>query len=90
MSPPFNPSPYLSPLCMPSTNDTRTIHVRGMEIEAEHIKDRPGGRKWRVGVSGQGTVTEIVTAWDADGLVVPAEEPEWLSDALRQLAGAPA
>jgi hypothetical protein len=86
---------------MPSTNDTRTIHVRGMAIEAAHIEDRPGGgatldiehpdgRKWRVGVSGQGTVTEIVTAWEADGQVVPAEEPEWLDDALRQLAGAPA
>jgi hypothetical protein len=86
---------------MSSTNDTRTVHVRGMEIETEHIEDRPGGgatldiehpdgRKWRVGVSEQGTVTEIVTAWDADGQVVAAEEPDWLSDALRQLAGAPA
>ena len=86
---------------MPSTNDTRTVHVRGMEIEAEHIEDRPGGgatlnikhpdgRTWRVGVSGQGTVTEIVTAWEADGQVVPAEKPEWLDDALRRLAGAPA
>jgi len=86
---------------MPSTNDTRTIRVRGIEIEAEHIEDRPGGgatldiehpdgRKWRVGVSEQGNIKEIVTAWDAAGQVVPAEEPEWLDDALRQLAGAPA
>jgi len=35
-------------------------------------------------------LTEIVTAWDSEGQVVPAEEPDWLSDALRQLAGAPA
>jgi hypothetical protein len=82
-------------------NDTRTVHVRGTEIEAKHIEDRPGGgatldiehpdgRRWRVQVTAQGEVTTIVTAWDSDGQVVPAEEPDWLSDALRQLAGAPA
>jgi hypothetical protein len=86
---------------MPSTNYTRTVHVRGMEIEAAHIEDRPGGgatldiehpdgRKWRVGVSEQGKVKEIVTAWDSAGNVAPLEEPDWLDDALRQLAGVPA
>jgi len=28
-------------LCMPSTNDTRTVHVRDMATEAAHIEDRP-------------------------------------------------
>ena len=82
-------------------NPTRTVHVRGMEIEAEHVEDRPGGgatlniehpdgRRWRVAVTSQGTVDEIVTAWDADGQVTAGTEPNWLADALRQLAGAPA
>jgi len=86
---------------MPSTNDTRTVHVRGMELEAIHIEDRPDGgatldiehpdgRRWRVGVSAQGTATEVVTAWNSEGQVAAAEKPDWLADALRQLAGAPA
>ena len=82
-------------------NPTRTVHVRGMAVEAEHVEDRPGGgatldiehpdgRCWRVAVTSQGTVDEIVTAWDADGQAVAGDEPGWLADALRELAGAPA
>jgi hypothetical protein len=82
-------------------NPTRTVHVRGMEVEAEHIEDRPSGgarldiehpdgRRWRVVVTSQGTVSAVVTERDADGQLVEPTEPEWLGDALRRLAGAPA
>jgi hypothetical protein len=82
-------------------NPTRTVHVRGMEVDAEHIKDRPGGgatldiehpdgRRWRVGVTSQGKVDHVMTAWDAEGQVVASEEPDWMEDALRQLPGQPA
>ena len=82
-------------------NDTQTVHVRDRDVEFTKVEDRPGGgatldikhpdgRRWRVAVTSQGTVDEIVTAWDADGQVVAGAEPDWLADALRQLAGAPA
>lgn len=92
-------TPPLSLLRMPA-NETRTVYVHGREVEFTKREDRPGDgavldaeaddRKWRIEVTSQGEVDEVVTAWDSDGNVVAGEEPDWLSDALRQLAGAPA
>jgi len=82
---------------MPSTNDTKTVTMHGMEIEVTHLEDRPGGgarldievddgRRWRVVCDGF-DIDHIEMTW-RDGEPADLDRPSWLDDAIARLVPA--